>query len=170
MQRTKTINEVSNDDREKVEIYFSCRNLKDMDVFSKTDPQLKLYKKIGKSWNLVGKTEVIKDNLNPDFTKSFILDFVFETKQPLKVEVIDIDNESGTKFEFVGEAEFTLGELVGSVKGGLMKDLLDKGKKGGKVLMRAEKVSRSNDLLTLRFNVSDIGSYGMCSGKVSFIK
>ncbi len=33
----------SADDREQVEFYVSCRNLKNMDVMSKSDPQVRLY-------------------------------------------------------------------------------------------------------------------------------
>ena len=31
-------------------------------------------------WEEVGKTEIIKNNLNPDFITSFKLNFIFETK------------------------------------------------------------------------------------------
>jgi hypothetical protein len=35
--------------------------------FGKSDPFLKFYKKVGTDWLPVHKTEMIKDNLNPDW-------------------------------------------------------------------------------------------------------
>jgi len=34
-----------------------------------------------------GRTEVIWDNLNPDFVKKFVMDYFFEEMQKLKFEV-----------------------------------------------------------------------------------
>lgn len=52
-----------------------------MDVLSKSDPQLILEKHVeGSNWAFVGSTEIIMNDLNPDFTQSFKLDFIFETK------------------------------------------------------------------------------------------
>lgn len=50
-QRTSTVRTISHeDDREKVELFFSCRKLKDMDTFSKSDPNLLLSRKVGSNW------------------------------------------------------------------------------------------------------------------------
>lgn len=49
----------------KVELSISCNNLKDMDVFSKSDPVVFLYEKRGREWAKLGRTEVIDNNLNP---------------------------------------------------------------------------------------------------------
>jgi len=35
----------------------------------------------------VGRTEVIQDNLNPDFVRKFVLDYFFEESQKLKFEM-----------------------------------------------------------------------------------
>ena len=42
-------------------------------------------------WVQVGKTEVLKDNLNPKFEKKFELDYFFEEVQSLRFEIQDID-------------------------------------------------------------------------------
>lgn len=67
-------------DREQVELYFSCRNLINLDVMSKSDPQVQLYESNpnNKSWYLKDSTEMIRDNLNPDFAKSIKVDYIFE--------------------------------------------------------------------------------------------
>ena len=54
----------------KVELSFSCTDLLDMDVFSKSDPFIVLYMSTGYTssnagWLKLGRTEVIYDNLNP---------------------------------------------------------------------------------------------------------
>jgi hypothetical protein len=51
----------------KLELHFSCDALKNMDRLSKSDPQVYVYLQDPRTkvWSEVGKTEVIKDNLNP---------------------------------------------------------------------------------------------------------
>ena len=58
----------------------SCKNLVDLDIFSKSDPEVHVYLKTGKqgSYMLIGKTEMILNNLNPDFVTTFTLDYYFE--------------------------------------------------------------------------------------------
>ncbi|XP_015753710.1 PREDICTED: copine-9-like [Acropora digitifera] len=73
-----------------VELHVSCRNLADMDVFSKSDPMVVLYTQAmgSKEWREFGRTECIKDNLNPDFVKSFVISYFFEEMQKLRFAVI----------------------------------------------------------------------------------
>ena len=33
---------------------------------------------VGNNWKLLGKTETMKNNLNPDFTKEFNINYYFE--------------------------------------------------------------------------------------------
>uniref|UniRef100_A0A8C7ZQP2 Copine Va n=1 Tax=Oryzias sinensis TaxID=183150 RepID=A0A8C7ZQP2_9TELE len=94
----------------KVEITVSCRNLLDRDTFSKSDPS---------------ETEVIKNTLNPDFVRKYILDYFFEEKQNLRFDVYDIDSKSPDlgKHDFLGQVYCTLGEIVGSPASRLEKPL-----------------------------------------------
>ena len=72
---------------ERIEIYLSCHNLKDLDVFSKSDPYIKISYKRDFSKNhyaLLGRTETINNDLNPNFSKSFSLDYIFESRQDIK--------------------------------------------------------------------------------------
>lgn len=68
-----------NDSMEKVEIFLSARKLLDMDFFSKSDPYVKVYFTRGPQQPevYIGKTETIQDNLNPNFEKSFTLEYIF---------------------------------------------------------------------------------------------
>ncbi len=67
-------------------------------------------------WNEVGRTEVIMDNLNPRFIKSFAVEYHFEERQRFKVKVFDVDdftaNAALSSHDFVGELEFQLHEVV----------------------------------------------------------
>lgn len=55
----------SNEVFSKVEVSVSCQNLTDMDYFSKSDPCVFLFEYSGRGWSLLGRTEVIDNNLNP---------------------------------------------------------------------------------------------------------
>lgn len=88
-----------------------------MDVFSKSDPYVKVYFKRMPSqpWVLVGRTETIDNNLNPNFKKSFLVDYVFEARQELKFEVFDEDDKNNANNDdFIGVVETTLGALAGA--------------------------------------------------------
>ena len=63
----------------------------------------------------VDRTEIIWDNLNPEFNKKFVLDYHFEIHQMLRFSVYDCDNErtkSLDKQDFLGMIECSLGEIV----------------------------------------------------------
>ena len=119
---------ILNDDREKVELYFSCRKLLNKDTFSKTDPQLFISYRTQKNkpYAQIHTTELISDNLNPDFTRSLVVDFIFEMHQFFKIECRDVDNDSGTSYDPLGTCEFELGELMGSRNNMVLMDLMCK--------------------------------------------
>lgn len=43
----------------------------------------------------LGKTEMIKDNLNPKFATSVVVDYYFEEVQQLRFTVVDVDKPNG---------------------------------------------------------------------------
>ena len=55
----------------------------------------------------------MKDNLNPNFAQSVIVDYHFEELQKLKFSVYDIDDPRADirKADFLGELECTLGQV-----------------------------------------------------------
>lgn len=102
----------------KVQLFIQCRKLKDVDGIGQgySDPVCFLYFKNDPKqshWQLEGRTEEIKNNLNPDFKKSFIIGYYFEKHQPLKFEIMDGDNSKGG-FKLIGSVETTLGTIMGS--------------------------------------------------------
>jgi len=95
---------------------FSCKDLPNLDTFTRTDGMAILYEKRGRGWNMVGNTEVIMDNLSPEWVKFFEVPYKFEEQQVFKVAVHDIDDFDNLRnFEqnkMVGEVEFMLHEVV----------------------------------------------------------
>ena len=65
---------------------------------------------------LLGKTEVIHDNLNPVFSVPVITDYCFERVQKLRFLLLDIDVQNGDieQQDFIGVVETTLGSLIES--------------------------------------------------------
>jgi len=60
---------------------FSCRGLKNLDIVSKSDPKVEVYmRESGKNskWMMIGETELVNNNLNPDFAKQIEMTYTFE--------------------------------------------------------------------------------------------
>ncbi|KAJ8017122.1 hypothetical protein DPEC_G00014480 [Dallia pectoralis] len=139
----------------KIEVTVSCRDLQDVDTFSKSDPVVVLYVQgIGtKEWREFGRTEVIDNTLNPNFVRKFFLDFFFEERQNLRFDVYNVDSRSSniSKFDFLGQTFCTLGEIIGSTGGRLEKSLSGiPGKKLGSIIFVAEELSNCRDIATMQ--------------------
>ena len=80
----------------KLSIGFKCENLPNMDTMSYSDPFCVMYKQQGRMWQRIGQTEIIHDNLNPEFVKKIMVDFHFEQSEQFKVEVYDSDDDKQT--------------------------------------------------------------------------
>ncbi|XP_027857985.1 copine-9-like isoform X2 [Xiphophorus couchianus] len=141
----------------KIEVTVSCRNLLDMDTFSKSDPVVVLYVQgLGtKEWREFGRTEVIENTLNPDFVRKFVLDYFFEEKQNLRFDVYNVDMRScnlSKHKDFLGQIFCTLGEIIGSPGGRLERTLSGiPGKKCGSIVFTAEELSNCRDIATMQF-------------------
>ena len=87
----------------------------------------------------------MKDNLNPDFEKSFLLSYYFEKHQYLRFEVCDGNNVGG-KVDLLGATETTVGTVVGSKQQTFLSDLFVQGnsKSRGKLIVRCDSVKESN--------------------------
>lgn len=77
-----------------------------------SDPQVKVFTGNPGNETFFGQTEIIYDNLNPDFSTSFKMTYKFQEKQPLHFEVYDVDGPH--KLELCGHVYTTLAEIVGS--------------------------------------------------------
>ncbi|CAI2352158.1 unnamed protein product [Caenorhabditis sp. 36 PRJEB53466] len=160
-----------------VRLTISANNLMDMDVFSKSDPFCLVYERIrgrkattnteitvptwqDDDWVERGRTEVVMNNLNPQFQKTFLLPYFFEETQLLRFEIYDADSVNvGTKMsqhDFLGRYECVLAQIVSystlkahlGKKGqiGAMWRNKDKNTKTGTITIRAEE-DEKNELV-----------------------
>ncbi|XP_067144459.1 copine-3-like isoform X1 [Centruroides vittatus] len=142
-----------------VELFFSCRNLTDRDFASKSDPMIAVYLNQGGRFVEMGRTEMIKNNHNPDFCKPIKMDYFFEEVQKLKLVVYDIDNATKTLSDddFLGFLECTLGEIVSCSP--FTRPLLTRSghKQKSSVTIRAQEVGKEgNDHLLLSFQAKKL--------------
>ena len=141
---------VTTDDSQKIEIFLACRQLKDLDTFSKSDPRVVVYLDNGNGYKIVGETETIKNNLNPNYVTSFHINYIFEMKQLLKFEVQDDDG--GGKYELIGIVETTVGAIAGAKNQTSILDLQGKGSKStGKIIVRVDKVKDSRESVYMQW-------------------
>ncbi|XP_041375349.1 copine-3-like isoform X2 [Gigantopelta aegis] len=139
----------------KVELRLECRNLLNLDVMSKSDPCAVLYmSRRGGHWDEIGRTENVKNCLDPKFAKSFTISYFFEEVQKVRIEVFDLDNTTPqlSDDDFLGQLECTLGQLVSNSP--YTKPLfLKNGKKAGNGVMtiRAEEIKEGGEIVHLNF-------------------
>ncbi|OXB76080.1 UNVERIFIED_CONTAM: hypothetical protein H355_000179 [Colinus virginianus] len=97
----------------KVELSICGQNLLDRDVTSKSDPFCVLFMEVDGKWMELDRTETAVNNLNPAFSKKFIVDYHFEEVQKLKFALFDQDKSSTQLYEhdFLGEFSCTLGTV-----------------------------------------------------------
>ena len=141
-----------------VEMSVSCEDLGDRDLVSKSDPCCVLLRKLpgpGGAWAEVGRTERIKDCLDPRWTTKFVVTYSFEEKQLLKFCVYDIDSSSGdlSDHDALGVLECSLGEIMAAQSKGFSRQLT---KGQGIMKIHSEEISNNNDLVTIQFQAMDL--------------
>lgn len=123
-----------------VNLYISGRKLKDLDAFSKSDPVCLVFEKVNGHWTKIGKTEQVKNNLNPDFTTSFEVPYFFEKQQNYKFVMIDGDGDGD--YDTIGEVETTMGKLMGALKQTWTANLVKNGQANrGQIIVRTMAVA-----------------------------
>lgn len=151
-----------------IELSIAGKDLRDMDVFSKSDPfcvvfvkhqyQTKTENKY--DWKEAFRTECIQNDLNPRFTKKMKIAYHFEEHQQLKFEIYDQDSMSShlNDHDFIGSAMCSLGQIVSSTGdsgsiSGLKIKLSNPQYEGncGEIILTAEESSTCKDELELQF-------------------
>ena len=104
--------------KSKVALTFSAERLPNLDSGSKSDPFLVLFKIQRGQKILLGRTELISDNLNPQWIQGVDVDYMFEEQQIFLVEIYDADDPKNLNNlqaqEYIGSFQFTLGSVVSS--------------------------------------------------------
>uniref|UniRef100_A0A6I8N5K4 Copine-7 n=1 Tax=Ornithorhynchus anatinus TaxID=9258 RepID=A0A6I8N5K4_ORNAN len=158
----------------KVELRLSCRHLLDRDPLNKSDPSVLLLLQSQRHWVEVDRTEVIKSNLHPVFSKVFTLDYYFEEVQKLRFEVYDIHSHcsiGSQDDDFLGGVECTLGQIVAQKK--MTKSLFLKfGKPAGKstITVTAEEISGKNGYVELSFQARKLDDKDLFSKSDPFLE
>ncbi|XP_009249030.3 copine-2 isoform X3 [Pongo abelii] len=135
----------------KVELSVSGQSLLDRDVTSKSDPFCVLFTENNGRWIEYDRTETAINNLNPAFSKKFVLDYHFEEVQKLKFALFDQDKSSMQldEHDFLGQFSCSLGTIVSSKK--ITRPLLllnDKPAGKGLITIAAQELS-DNRVITL---------------------
>ncbi|XP_065837978.1 copine-5-like [Oscarella lobularis] len=155
----------------KIEIFIRCSQLVNLDYLTKSDPLCVLYTKHEELWSECGRTEVINDTLDPQFSTTFIVDYYLDELQPLKFEVYDVDSNSAdlSSHDFIGEAQVNLSNIILSSPE-LVKELrLPKSpqEKRGRIHLVGEEVIESKSVI--RFDIAARNVENKCSYLESFI-
>ncbi|KAG9395506.1 Copine [Carpediemonas membranifera] len=147
-----------------VELSLACINLPNLDVLSKTDAVIVAYEHnaITHSMKEVGRTEVIKDSLNPRFVRKIKMPYYFEMSQNLVFRAYDIDDwkhiNDMSKQEHIGDCRVSLAAIINAPKQMLTTPLrLPSSKKGrGELVITAEQLTECDLGATFRFRVSGL--------------
>jgi hypothetical protein len=138
----------------KVELSVVCKNLANRDALSKSDPMCVLFMKLFRNdmFSEVGRTEIVKDSLNPTFIKKFLIDYYFEEVQKLRFEIYDSDSPSGhlDKHDKLGFMECTLGEIVGTAGSKFERKVQASHSQNATILVRYEELLACKEIVTLQ--------------------
>ena len=158
-----------------VKLYVSGRNLKNMDMFSKSDPLCVVFEKAQDrdEWFEIGRTEFIKDTLNPNFEKAIDVDFFFEKAQMLKFEFIDDDggDSDDPYYDIIGSSIIQLSSIMSAKGQTISKPLLVPGKRKqrGMMIARAESIQESNHQVSFQITTTGLKNKApSCFGALKF--
>ncbi|CAG5124096.1 unnamed protein product [Candidula unifasciata] len=144
----------------KVDVYIECKNLLNKDAMSKSDPCAVVYmSRQGGHLDEIGRTENVKNSLDPKFAKPIRLSYYFEEVQKVVVAIYDVDNSTHSlnDDDFLGQIECTLGQMVSNspyVKPLLRKD----GQKAGlgQITIRVEEVKEGGEVAQINFKAKKL--------------
>ena len=143
-----------------LELSVTCSKLGDRDILSKSDPvcvmSLKPKGAAADTWLEVGRTEMIKDSLNPKWERKFQVDFSFEERQEVKFEIWDWDANSKQldAHDFLGRSETTLAKIVaaqGKCFTAPLTDARGYHSEGSTISITAEELEVNKELVSLQF-------------------
>ncbi|CAI2363354.1 unnamed protein product [Moneuplotes crassus] len=145
----------------KLQLFISCRKLKDMDYIGKSDPFCEVWLKNDErsDWTMVDKTDTMINDLNPDFTKPIIIDYYFEKNQEIRFEVYDQDQGGKEK---QGKHSTKVANLLGAYHQTYVGSL-GKKDKGSKIIIKSESIKESNQAI-----VMSVSCEGLKSKKKNF--
>lgn len=160
----------------KIELSVSCIDLENKHNMSKSDPVCVLYERHKKltwtgvglkwtEWTEVGRTEVIKNSLNPNWQAKFVLSSICLRRvmffRILKFEIYDSDKNSPhlKSHDTLGHIEVSLDTIISS--SGQQYTSVLRNSKGGKITIMAEEINTSNQRVTLQLGAQKLDKKDM---------
>ncbi|KAK8684419.1 hypothetical protein V6N13_040448 [Hibiscus sabdariffa] len=170
-----------------IELSFSATDLRDRDVFSKSDPMLVVYiKERDGSVTEVFRTEVVLNSLNPTWITKYTITYHFEAVQTLLFHVFDVDTQFQNvevkmlkleEQQSLGEASCALSEIVTKPNRLLTLDLVRRvesvssthSQHRGKLTVHAEECFSSKTTAEITLSCLDLESKDLFSKSDPFL-
>ena len=142
-----------------IELHVAAKDLADMDIITVSDPICVLFVWDGKGFREFGRTEVVWNNLNPEWVTYFNVQYVFEMRQPLLFKVYDVDSDNATlnAQDFIGEAGIDLSQIVSNpTTTQLELRLPGKNQKRGTLYITPESINNSASIVELKIKALNL--------------
>ena len=123
-----------------------------MDKLSKSDPVCVLYELNAGNWTEIGRTEKIKNNLNPNWMKKFDVTERGGEGLKLRFKVYDWDDKRTAnlkKQDFLAQLDCSLDAIIASPGSQFITVLRDGPSKGGQFIITATKTTSDTKVVTL---------------------
>lgn len=167
-----------------LELSLSASDLRDLDIFSKSDPMAVIYlKKKGGALEEFARTEVVMNTVNPVWITKFTINYEFETVQQLVFRVYDVDSPYHNvpvkmlkvgEQDFIGEASCALSEIVTrrdcSLTLSLQNPSVSSGQRLGSITVRAEETFVSRVAVEMIFRCIDLENKDIFSKSDPFLR
>lgn len=155
-----------------VNLHVSAKELADLDVLTKSDPICVLFIYQNNKWVEFARTEVVWNNLNPEWVTFFTVMFVFEIRQPLMFRVYDVDSQDASlkSHDFIGEASIDLSEIIsGTGIAKLELKVNNSNKKRGTLFIQPEQVENCASMVQGRITSGNIKKTGLFANDPFFV-
>ena len=148
-----------------VEISIRCSNLSDCDYLTKSDPVAVIFGKHKgyDEWVELWRSEMLHDDLHPEFSKTFVHEYRFEEHQPIKVKIYDWDTSDDdvskklSDQDMIGKVETSMASLVSAPNKSWTSVLKSKHKKGaGICTIITEEVTSNKEIVTFEFGAKKL--------------
>ncbi|OHS96833.1 Copine family protein [Tritrichomonas foetus] len=133
-----------------INIHVSCKNIEKLDVGSESDPMVVMFIPVNGQYVEIARTEVIWNDCNPKFVKFFQAMYIFETQQPLRFGIYDVDSDKAPleKHDFVGNVDTDVQYLVSNTASALeFKIQHSTGKNRGTLVLTIEQASNCGSVV-----------------------
>jgi hypothetical protein len=141
----------------KANLFLQCMHLPNLDLASKSDPQITVTLNDARGVRVIGQTEIVSDNLNPKFATAIAIDYFFEEVQTLSFEIHDVDAHSR---DYIGQVTCTVGDIFGARGQELVRQVAVRTVKllgkSPALIIRGEEVRGANANVHLRFSGSHL--------------